>query len=83
MVHKNKFVFPAEVMLRVMISYTFGITFAFFVNKDIPLVRNCFPKHSLFDKDLIFYIIYDGKKEVQEISANIPLHFQFSNNVFE
>jgi len=43
MVQKNRFIFPAEILLRVMISYSFGVKFAFFVNTDIPQVKSYFP----------------------------------------
>lgn len=83
MIHKNKYVFPAEVLLRVLITYSFGIKFVFFVNRNIPIIRNYFSEHYLFDRDLIFYLIYDEKLEVKELSHNIETNFDFSKNVLD
>lgn len=48
-IHKNKYAFPAEIMLKTLITYSFGIKFACFLNRDVALIRNYFPKHSLFE----------------------------------
>ncbi len=60
-----------------MINYSFGINFTLYVNKDVPTVRKMYPKYSLFENNQIFYIIYDSKNEIQELSENIMNHFNF------
>lgn len=78
-IHKNSFIFPAEILLRIMITYSFGIKLVLFMNRDINFLKTHFAQHHLFEQDLVYFILFDENKEICELSYNLKHGFQLTN----
>ena len=81
-VHKNGYVFPAEVFLRTSITYDFGLRFVLFLNRDVFSLKRYLPK-SLFDDDLIYYLIFDDEDLICQISANFKRDFSLNKEFLD